>query len=157
MRGCVAQSVRVRPSQSGAGGVGVGAGDGAGGGGGGGGLVGPMLTSCTSTLSSPVVTLPPVLLPVFTLPTVTLVMPPDGCGGGVGVGAGLGGGGGGGVGVRSTVRPVEPLPRRSEVSADTLIVNAKSARSAITPTIPTSAECFLVMALVSFTRADGNA
>src|SRR3989344_4759223 len=108
---CAAQS-RSRGSHSGAGGGGVGAGSG---GGGGGGLVGPIFTTCTSTLSSPVVTLPPVLPPELTLPWVTLVMPPEG-GGGVACPEpveGVAGLGGGGVGVRSIVRPVDPLLRRS--------------------------------------------
>ena len=49
--------------------------------GGGATFTGPMLTSCTSTCSSPVTTLPPWLPPVFTLPFVELVMPPAGaCG-----------------------------------------------------------------------------
>ncbi len=79
---CTGHPVRVRRSHCGEGGVGLGLSTLEGGGGG---FVGPMLTSCTSTCWSPVVTWPPVLPPELTLPSVTLVMPPEG-GGGVGAG-----------------------------------------------------------------------
>lgn len=65
-----------------------------------------MLTSCTLTCPSPVVTVPPWLPPVSIEPLVELVMPPLG-GGGVGKGGGLGRG----AGTVTTVRPVVPRSR----------------------------------------------
>lgn len=123
---------------------------------GGGLFVGPMLISYTSTCSSPVVTLPPVLPPELTLPTVTLVMPPDGGG----VGAGVGEGAGDGDGVGSVVRPADPLSRESRVSADTSTASAKIASMASAATIPASAVnvfvCVFVILLVSLMRNASN-
>ena len=136
----------VRPSHSGAGAGGVGVGAGAGAGGGGGGLVGPMFTSKTSTCSSPVVTLPPVLPPVLTLPEVELVMPPDGCVG-IGIGVGAGEGTGLGVGVGSIVRP-EPLSRAegSRTSAYALKANTDTARKiSAARTVPAIEVVFVIL------------
>lgn len=78
---------RLSVLQSGSGrGVGVGLG------GGGEGFVGPTFTSVSVSLSSPVVTFPPVLPPVFASESVSLEMPPPEEVLGMWIGAGKGAG-----------------------------------------------------------------
>lgn len=90
---------------------------------GGAGFVGPMFTSCTSTLSSPVVTIPPVLPPVLTAPLVELVMPPVEAGGfDVGAWMALGDDGNDGSEMRPDVSRLRSPESRT--SAYALTVNA---------------------------------
>ncbi len=145
--------VRVRRSHSGVGEVASTGGGVTTGGAGGAGFVGPTLTSWTTTCSSPVVTLPPVLPPVSATPLVELVMPPEGggcVGASTGFGAGLGAGVG--VGVRSIVRLVAPLSRESRVSASTLKANPKAQSTRRIASIPANVDLVFVIVMVCISR-----